>query len=111
MSFPDRPARDSERDHAIEPPPPGQGVGEQADEDRSGQVGAQQVLGAFPGGGGGAEPLAEAALGDAERRFEDEGPGGQREPDPALLRVIARDQALDALGCDVGREQVEADGD
>ena len=75
-TFPDGPDCDQQGYCAIQPPPAEGGVGNQPDEDGSGQVGAEQVLGAFPGGCGRAEPLAQAALGDAQRRLQKERPGG-----------------------------------
>jgi hypothetical protein len=47
----DREPGDAQADDRVQPPPPEQGVGDEADQHGGGEIGAQQVLGAFPGCG------------------------------------------------------------
>ena len=49
----------------IQPPPAEQCVGGQAEQDGCGEVGAQEVLDTFAGGGAGVQPTAQPLFGDA----------------------------------------------
>ncbi len=50
--FAERDRSDQQSDDRICPPPAGNGVGEQADQQRAGEIGAEHRLAAFAGGGG-----------------------------------------------------------
>jgi hypothetical protein len=79
-----------------------QAVGDQPDEHGQGEVGAQQVLGAFSGGGRGADPAADPAFGNAKAGFEDGGSGGKNQAGDAGFGVVGGGQGADGLDGDVG---------
>ena len=110
-SFHHRPARDPERDHAVQPPGAPQRVGGQPGEHRRGQVGAQQVLASLSRGGRGAQPGADPPLGHPESGLENGRSRSEHEPDNAGLGPVPGRQRPDRIDRDVRREQEEADRD
>ena len=93
-----------ERDGGIGPPEAEGGVEREACEHAGGEVGAEQVLGAFAGGGAGAEAMAEAVLGVAEEGHDDDAGDREADPEPAGVGVLAGDQGADRVLRDVGGE-------
>src|SRR3954469_21104830 len=71
-TFLDRDARDQQAHRGVEPPGAGDGVAEQAQQQRAGGLRAQHILPPLAGGGGGPEAGGEPLLGGAEQRHEDE---------------------------------------
>lgn len=102
---------DEQPDGGVEPPPTQQRVGQQPDQDRAGQVGAQQVLDALPGGGPGAEAGTEALLRHAQQRHDDHAGGGESDAQPAGCGPVPGQQGGDRVVGDVRGEQEEADRD
>ena len=76
---------DGERDGGIGPPEAEGCVEREAGEHSCGEVGAEQVLGAFAGGGARSQALADAVLGLAELGHDDD--AGDREADPGPADV------------------------
>ena len=66
MAFVDGEGGDGEAGGGVGPPEAEGGVEREADEYSGGEVGAEQVLGAFAGGGAGSQALADAVLRVAE---------------------------------------------
>ena len=89
VSFFDSDGDDQQADRRVEPPCPNERVAEEAEEQRSGQVGTQQVLPSFALGRRRAELVGKALLGDAEQRHQDHARGRESDPDPALLRALS----------------------
>jgi hypothetical protein len=72
VAFVDGEGGDGERDGGIGPPEAEGGVEREADEYSGGELGAEQVLGAFAGGGAGSQALADAVLRVAELGHDDD---------------------------------------
>lgn len=88
---------------------PGTGAAEQhADEPDGCLNGAQEVLGAFAGGRGKAQPLAEAMLGPAERWHQEDARRQERDGEPVALQLPPIDQLGGRFVEDVGDEHEEA---
>ncbi|MCD6728188.1 MAG: hypothetical protein LT070_13250 [Solirubrobacteraceae bacterium] len=102
---------DQQADERIQPPGADEGVAEQAEEQRAREIRAEHVLAAFALRRGGAEPVGEALLGDAEVGHDDEARRAERDAQPAHLCVRAVDERLDGLEADVRREDEELNRD
>ena len=108
---PVRRPRRRETDEGIEPPPAEQSVGGQAEQDGAGEVGAQEILDTFAGGGAGVQATAQPLFGDAQPRHDRDGHRGQRDPEPAGSGVAAGDELVDRLDGDVRGQEPERDRD
>jgi len=69
----------------------------QADQERRGHVGAEEILCALTLRGYGAHAPADALFGDPEQRHQHDRAGRQRDTDPAGVRMLAADQAAAGL--------------
>jgi hypothetical protein len=102
---------DAERYGRVEPPPSQGCVRQQPGQDRCGEAGANQVLGAFAAHRGRAEPGADALLGDAQQRHDDQASGGHGDARPGGGGALCGDESAEGVGGNVGREQEVGDGD
>src|SRR5205814_1453065 len=110
-AFLERDRGNDEGGERVGPPPAGERVRAQPQEERDREVGAELRLCRFLDGGGGVELVAEPPFRVGEQRHRRRGERGQADPDPARGRVIGVDERAQRLDADVGGEQEEADGD
>ena len=111
VAFFDGEGGDGEHDGGIGPPEAEGRVDREADEHSGGEVGAEQVLGAFACGRAGSQTLADAVLRVAELGHDDDARDREADPDPARVGVLAGDQGAGRVLRDVGGEEEEADRD
>src|SRR5215208_4746132 len=102
---------DQEADDGVEPPAADERVAERSEQQRAGEICAEHVLAPLALGRRRAELLGVALLGDPKVGHHDHARGGERDPEPAHLWVLAGDERPDGLQAHVRGEQEELDRD
>ena len=110
-AFLDRDGGDQQADHGVQPPGAGDRVAEQADQQRAGEIGAEDVLAALALGRGRADLVGDPLLGDPQQRHRDQAEHGQQHAEDADVGALVAEQGAHRLEGDVGREQEELDRD
>src|SRR2546423_5360462 len=107
----DRDGRDEEGGCGIHPPEPEQRVRAEADQKRDRQIRAQLRLRRLLDRRRGVQLAADAALPGRQQRHRRRCEGGEADPEPARVRLVAADQRAQRLDADVGGEDEEGDGE
>ena len=109
-ALPYRSGSDGQAGNRVGPPPAGPAGGDgQSCRDGGCLRGAQVVLGAFPDGGGRAEPCPEPVLCPSEKRHYRQRDRGQGDPGGGCPGVVAICQVPGRLGSDERSQEPEGD--
>ena len=90
---------------------PARALAPRANQQRTGEVGAEHVLSALGPGRGRAKPLGQPALGNRQRRHGRQGHRCKRDSDPTGFWMTRTEELAQSLNRDISRDYVEADPD